>query len=110
MVKNVISAGRLATSLAPAPNQRVPEALATAVTVEEAEEVEVETTILSGVEARRPGMIGHRSHLSFEAHNSVHSYSCGGVGHLSRDCAQGSKCYNCSGFVRIRHAQSVGSS
>ncbi|KAI0636530.1 hypothetical protein C8Q77DRAFT_508503 [Trametes polyzona] len=27
------------------------------------------------------------------------SYTCGGVGHLSRDCVQGSKCYNCSGFV-----------
>lgn len=30
----------------------------------------------------------------------VHSYQCGGVGHLSRDCVQGSKCYNCSGIVR----------
>lgn len=29
----------------------------------------------------------------------VLSYSCGGVGHLSRDCVQGSKCYNCSGVV-----------
>ena len=29
------------------------------------------------------------------------SYSCGGVGHLSRDCVQGSKCYNCSGVVSI---------
>jgi len=29
------------------------------------------------------------------------SYSCGGVGHLSRDCVQGSKCYNCSGTVRL---------
>ena len=28
------------------------------------------------------------------------SYTCGGVGHLSRDCVQGSKCYNCSGIVR----------
>lgn len=24
------------------------------------------------------------------------SYTCGGVGHMSRDCAQGAKCYNCS--------------
>ena len=24
------------------------------------------------------------------------SYTCGGVGHLSRDCVQGAKCYNCS--------------
>ena len=32
--------------------------------------------------------------------NAVFSYTCGGVGHLSRDCVQGSKCYNCSGIVR----------
>ncbi|KAF9014343.1 hypothetical protein BDQ17DRAFT_454275 [Cyathus striatus] len=24
-------------------------------------------------------------------------FTCGGVGHLSRDCVQGPKCYNCSG-------------
>ena len=29
------------------------------------------------------------------------SYTCGGVGHLSRDCGQGSKCYNCSGIVGV---------
>ncbi|KAI0729887.1 hypothetical protein C8Q72DRAFT_825653 [Fomitopsis betulina] len=28
------------------------------------------------------------------------SYTCGGVGHLSRDCVQASRCYNCSGVVR----------
>ena len=28
-----------------------------------------------------------------------YSYTCGGVRHLSRDCVQGSKCYNCSSFV-----------
>ena len=27
-------------------------------------------------------------------------YTCGGVGHLSMDYVQGSKCYNCSGTVR----------
>ena len=32
----------------------------------------------------------------------LYSYTCGGVGHLSRDCVQGSKCYNCSGVVRGR--------
>lgn len=26
-------------------------------------------------------------------------YACGGVGHCSRDCFQGFKCYNCSGVV-----------
>jgi hypothetical protein len=29
------------------------------------------------------------------------SYTCGGVGHLSRDCGQGSKCYNCSAIVGV---------
>jgi hypothetical protein len=29
----------------------------------------------------------------------LNSYSCGGVGHMSRDCVQGAKCYNCSNFV-----------
>lgn len=44
-------------------------------------------------------------------HLSVHSYTCGGVGHLSRDCVQGSKCYNCSGVVSITvHSAVVGRS
>jgi hypothetical protein len=29
------------------------------------------------------------------------SYTCGGQGHLSRDCSSGAKCYNCSGVVRF---------
>ncbi|KAL1761335.1 hypothetical protein FB107DRAFT_201332, partial [Schizophyllum commune] len=24
------------------------------------------------------------------------NYTCGGVGHLSKDCVQGQRCYNCS--------------
>ena len=36
-------------------------------------------------------------------------YTCGGVGHLPRDCVQGSKCYNCSGTVgRTRPLSSRG--
>lgn len=31
--------------------------------------------------------------------SSLPSYTCGGVGHMSRDCVQGSKCYNCNGVV-----------
>ncbi|KAF2250626.1 hypothetical protein BU26DRAFT_267380 [Trematosphaeria pertusa] len=27
-------------------------------------------------------------------------YSCGGFGHMSRDCTQGQKCYNCPSFQR----------
>ncbi|KAF9457565.1 hypothetical protein BDZ94DRAFT_1272808 [Collybia nuda] len=38
----------------------------------------------------------------------VPSYTCGGVGHLSRDCVQGSKCYNCSGVVSFPQAFSLG--
>ncbi|KAH9953301.1 hypothetical protein BC827DRAFT_140823 [Russula dissimulans] len=33
--------------------------------------------------------------------STLSSYTCGGVGHLSRDCGQGSKCYNCSGVVSV---------
>ncbi|KAI0345402.1 hypothetical protein BDW22DRAFT_1031381 [Trametopsis cervina] len=29
------------------------------------------------------------------------SYTCGGQGHLSRDCVQGPKCYNCNGVVSL---------
>lgn len=29
----------------------------------------------------------------------MNSYTCGGMGHMSRDCPKGSKCYNCSGIV-----------
>ena len=42
-----------------------------------------------------------RASITFaDAVNAI-SYTCGGVGHLSRDCVQGSKCYNCSGFVSV---------
>lgn len=57
-VKNATSAGRLATSPAPAPNQRVPEVLTTAATVAVVVAVAVEATTLSVVvvvETRRPG-------------------------------------------------------
>ena len=58
VVKNATSVGRLATLLVPAPNQRVPEVLATA----GAAVMVVEATTLSGaeVEARRPGKVDHR--------------------------------------------------
>ncbi|KAI0683342.1 hypothetical protein BC835DRAFT_1409409 [Cytidiella melzeri] len=29
------------------------------------------------------------------------SYTCGGQGHLSRDCVQGPKCYNCNGVGHL---------
>ena len=56
--RSATSVGKSATSLAPAPNQRAPEVPIVAVTVEEAEaEAEAETTMLSVVEARRPGIV-----------------------------------------------------
>lgn len=61
-VKNVTSAGKSATLLAPAPNQRVPVVRTTAAVT-----VVVETTALSEVEAeaevvvRRPGIVNRQS-------------------------------------------------
>jgi hypothetical protein len=42
-----------------------------------------------------------RPHIYELKNANNNSYTCGGVGHLSRDCSQGSKCYNCSGIVRV---------
>lgn len=61
-VKNVTSAGKSATLLAPAPNQRVPVVRTTAAVT-----VVVETTALSEVEVeaevevRRPGIVNRQS-------------------------------------------------
>lgn len=61
-------------------------------------EAVVEASALSAVE--KPGVIDHGFLSVLDLYDLLDSYSCGGVGHLSRDCVQGSKCYNCSGFVR----------
>lgn len=98
-VKNATSAGRSATLLAPAPNQRVTGVAE--ITVAVAAAMVVETMALSGVEARKLGVVDHPNFWYRVSHDLAYSYSCGGVGHLSRDCVQGSKCYNCSGFVRV---------
>ena len=39
----------------------------------------------------------HRGRGSFGggAARQTTCYSCGGFGHMSRDCTQGQKCYNC---------------
>lgn len=60
-------------------------------------EEEVEATV--GDSLRKLGMFHHVS-LFFLSITLI-SYTCGGVGHMSRDCVQGSKCYNCNGFVSI---------
>ena len=96
MVKNATSAERSATLLVLAPSQLVPEEI-TAVVVATAAAV-AGASALSAVE--KPGVIDHGFLSGLDLHDLLASYSCGGVGHLSRDCVQGSKCYNCSGFVR----------
>jgi len=54
---------------------------------------------------RRPGDFGFIVRLESPIdYSTFHSYSCGGVGHMSRDCVQGSKCYNCSGVVSNFHS------
>jgi hypothetical protein len=86
---SVTAVARSATLRAPAPKLAVLAAAAEeeAAAMEEALEEE----------AKRPGRI---SRLSPGCRLlMVLSYTCGGVGHLSRDCVQGSKCYNCSGVV-----------
>lgn len=70
-----------------------------------AAEAAVETTALSAEEEeeeiRRLGKLELYILVDVRAgsHLYLTSYTCGGVGHLSRDCVQGSKCYNCSGVV-----------
>lgn len=70
------------------------------------EEVEVvvvvEVMVASAAAVREPGDIHFQYFLSDNVMlMNARSYTCGGVGHLSRDCVQGSKCYNCSGVVSI---------
>jgi Zinc knuckle len=98
---NAIVAERSAISRVSALNLRV----AAAEAAVEEEEEEAEDGALSGATRKLGGLIFHYIPVNVRAgtHGLVFlyltSYSCGGVGHLSRDCVQGSKCYNCSGVV-----------
>lgn len=75
---------RSATSRGPAPPPRrlLPAALTTLTTPRPGEDCYVSTR------------------QRFRSRNLL-SFSCGGVGHLQRDCVQGPKCYNCSEIVGI---------
>lgn len=89
LVKNAIDAVKSDTSLV-----RVPMALPT-----QGGMVVAEAMVPLAVEAR----LGAHPHFLSSIRRVLtpfFSYTCGGVGHLSRDCVQGSKCYNCSGIVR----------
>ena len=93
VVKNATSAERSATLLVLAPSRLALEVRIPVVAMV------VEISALSAVE--KPGGTYHGFFSSaLDLSDLFDSYSCGGVGHLSRDCVQGSKCYNCSGFVR----------
>ena len=100
-VKSVTAAARLATSHATAPTgmQRVVGMVVEIRAMVEEDLAEVR---------RRPGE--YLSITTMTVFSEVppfvrlSSYSCGGVGHLSRDCVQntqGPKCYNCNGVVSI---------
>jgi hypothetical protein len=95
--RNAIAAARLVTLRVRAP--RRPEAAqeATAVVGEAGEA----TVVLGAGAVKKHGalsqVLSHRSRGT----DAFRSYTCGGVGHLSRDCGQGSKCYNCSGVVSV---------
>lgn len=101
------SAARLATSLGIVPR-------ATAEVEEAAMEVEVEDTVEEGTEEVQAveeaevcfsSFLGEARSLSLSALRLFDTnppfclgqtcYSCGGYGHMSRDCTQGQKCYNC---------------
>jgi hypothetical protein len=108
LVQNAIVAERSATLRVRAP--RLPEvareeAMAAAAAAG-VEEEEGEDTIVSVVEVKRHGALSfcvapRQRGVADHPFSTFSSYTCGGVGHLSRDCVQGSKCYNCSAIVRV---------
>ncbi len=109
--QNVIAVARLAILRARAPRRLVVEAEVEAGAEAATAAVAEVATVISGVVvagAKSPGMcvFVHTVRVAFlmPSAGAVISYTCGGVGHLSRDCVQGSKCYNCSGIVRPRPA------
>lgn len=108
LVQNAIVAERSATLRVRAP--RLPEvareeAMAAVAAAEEEGEEEEDTTV-SVVEVKRHGALSfciapRQRGVTDYPFSIFSSYTCGGVGHLSRDCVQGSKCYNCSAIVRV---------
>ena len=58
----------------------------------------MEVIALSTVDLKRLGLF-FKQKLHPKRLIVATSYTCGGVGHFSRDCVKESKCYNCSGLV-----------
>lgn len=95
-VRNAIAAERSATSRVHAPIQLAPPAAAE----EEGDFPEVPLAV--ELVERLGTLMSMPVFFALEADSICPcSYTCGGVGHLSRDCVQGSKCYNCSGVVSV---------
>lgn len=95
--QNATAAARLVILLVRA--LRLPEAVEVAVVA-----LEAEATVEGSAVRKRLGTCAFLllSKGVREADVLDGSYTCGGVGHLSRDCVQGSKCYNCSGVVSVQ--------
>jgi hypothetical protein len=87
-VRSATSAGKLVTLLAIAPLPLVGPVVSV-----------VETTTLSRPRRTRLGKLDP-PFPNIGLMLFGFSHTCGGVGHLSRDCGEGPKCYNCSGYVR----------
>ena len=118
MLITACSAARLATSLGIVPRATVGE-----------EEEEVEDTVEDTVEedmveeeaveeaevrwiSSSKGLLSPLSVLRLSEPNPRSTlgqtcYSCGGYGHMSRDCTQGQKCYNCMLHPPWRHLSAL---
>ena len=94
--QNAIAAEKLDTSLAHALTLAAVQAMVVEDTARLVEGHNVPGAQLDS--AGQPAKIDKRE-LTCLVFVSACSYSCGGVGHMSRDCVQGSKCYNCSQVV-----------
>ena len=99
------SVARLATSLGIVPRATVVEEEEAATEVEDmVEEDTEEVQAVEEAEVCPPSSLEGLPRslfalLPFDAKSPVDlgqtCYSCGGYGHMSRDCTQGQKCYNC---------------
>ena len=109
LVRNATAVARLATLRVHAPRHPeavvVREAMVVVVVVVEEEEGTVPLVVVVVVVVKKLGSCSLYLVASPLVTNApfrlFQSYTCGGVGHLSRDCGQGSKCYNCSAIVGV---------
>ena len=109
LVRNATAVARLATLRVHAPRHPeavvVREAMVVVVVVEEEEGTVPLVVVVVVVVVKKLGSCSLYLVASPLVTNApfrlFQSYTCGGVGHLSRDCGQGSKCYNCSAIVGV---------